>query len=150
MIRRPPRSTLFPYTTLFRSRRAGRGPRPARHRPPGTVSCARPDPASPRPATSRSAAGEEDQLELADLQLVAGDQVAVLDPLPVEVGAIERAHVVDGEAAAATGDLGVAARHGDVVQEDVALRVAAGGHYLLVEQEAAAGVGPPPDDQHGG
>src|SRR3954462_7821782 len=29
MIRRPPRSTLFPYTTLFRSRRGGRGrPRP--------------------------------------------------------------------------------------------------------------------------
>src|SRR5216684_7062684 len=33
MIRRPPRSTLFPYTTLFRSRsrrsdREGRGPRP--------------------------------------------------------------------------------------------------------------------------
>src|SRR5256885_10646942 len=29
MIRRPPRSTLFPYTTLFRSRR------PARRRPQG-------------------------------------------------------------------------------------------------------------------
>src|SRR3712207_7669907 len=28
MIRRPPRSTLFPYTTLFRSRRARRSPRP--------------------------------------------------------------------------------------------------------------------------
>src|SRR6266536_4522865 len=27
MIRRPPRSTLFPYTTLFRSRRADRGVR---------------------------------------------------------------------------------------------------------------------------
>src|SRR2546426_7500668 len=26
MIRRPPRSTLFPYTTLFRSLRAARGP----------------------------------------------------------------------------------------------------------------------------
>src|SRR2546425_3781501 len=26
MIRRPPRSTLFPYTTLFRSRRGGRAP----------------------------------------------------------------------------------------------------------------------------
>src|SRR2546427_5818287 len=26
MIRRPPRSTLFPYTTLFRSRRTGRLP----------------------------------------------------------------------------------------------------------------------------
>src|SRR5687767_15750007 len=25
MMRRPPRSTLFPYTTLFRSRRHGRG-----------------------------------------------------------------------------------------------------------------------------
>src|SRR3712207_7825245 len=30
MIRRPPRSTLFPYTTLFRSRAAG-GPRRAAH-----------------------------------------------------------------------------------------------------------------------
>src|SRR3712207_7877352 len=28
MIRRPPRSTLFPYTTLFRSRGAPRGPQP--------------------------------------------------------------------------------------------------------------------------
>src|SRR2546426_6221524 len=28
MIRRPPRSTLFPYTTLFRSRRVAWGPRP--------------------------------------------------------------------------------------------------------------------------
>src|SRR6201995_6170752 len=38
MIRRPPRSTLFPYTTLFRSidglpggRQAGRGPAPRAH-----------------------------------------------------------------------------------------------------------------------
>src|SRR2546425_3396655 len=38
MIRRPPRSTLFPYTTLFRSRadgredgRAGLGPHPPAH-----------------------------------------------------------------------------------------------------------------------
>src|SRR3712207_8936773 len=30
MIRRPPRSTLFPYTTLFRSPRGGRGGRPWR------------------------------------------------------------------------------------------------------------------------
>src|SRR2546422_11166379 len=29
MIRRPPRSTLFPYTTLFRSRRVAVGPRSA-------------------------------------------------------------------------------------------------------------------------
>src|SRR5258707_9261605 len=30
MIRRPPRSTLFPYTTLFRSLEHGRGARPQR------------------------------------------------------------------------------------------------------------------------
>src|SRR2546427_9464397 len=39
MIRRPPRSTLFPYTTLFRSRHrsaaARRVVRPRRTRPPG-------------------------------------------------------------------------------------------------------------------
>src|SRR2546422_3345403 len=35
MIRRPPRSTLFPYTTLFRSRQdACRNPEPAGARPP--------------------------------------------------------------------------------------------------------------------
>src|SRR2546427_1051386 len=31
MIRRPPRSTLFPYTTLFRSRRVGRLVVPLQH-----------------------------------------------------------------------------------------------------------------------
>src|SRR6266542_1357467 len=42
MIRRPPRSTLFPYTTLFRSRRAGRrGCHPARRAPPTTASTRR-------------------------------------------------------------------------------------------------------------
>src|SRR3712207_7781288 len=30
MIRRPPRSTLFPYTTLFRSQAEQRSPRPVR------------------------------------------------------------------------------------------------------------------------
>src|SRR5476651_1515871 len=34
MIRRPPRSTLFPYTTLFRSPRARRRPRAGRGRSP--------------------------------------------------------------------------------------------------------------------
>src|SRR5580700_11826376 len=43
MIRRPPRSTLFPYTTLFRSHGVGRGRR---------------DPGEPRPALQR--AGERE------------------------------------------------------------------------------------------
>src|SRR6266511_3457116 len=40
MIRRPPRSTLFPYTTLFRSRRRRRR-RAARPRPPQRRACGR-------------------------------------------------------------------------------------------------------------
>src|SRR6185503_20697552 len=36
MIRRPPRSTLFPYTTLFRSRSGGRNR--SHHRPNRTIS----------------------------------------------------------------------------------------------------------------
>src|SRR2546430_6676229 len=40
MIRRPPRSTLFPYTTLFRSRRQ------SRDRAPSSRSAARPPPES--------------------------------------------------------------------------------------------------------
>src|SRR5256885_12489955 len=35
MIRRPPRSTLFPYTTLFRSRPGPRWARSSGPRPPG-------------------------------------------------------------------------------------------------------------------
>src|SRR5256885_9720429 len=44
MIRRPPRSTLFPYTTLFRSRRGARG-----EHPPMAHRTDRSDASSPRP-----------------------------------------------------------------------------------------------------
>src|SRR3712207_8078668 len=47
MIRRPPRSTLFPYTTLFRSARVG-----AEAARPG-----RTQPAPPRPARAAERAG---------------------------------------------------------------------------------------------
>src|SRR3712207_7838800 len=39
MIRRPPRSTLFPYTTLFRSRRAWRWPDGWKTGPPPISRC---------------------------------------------------------------------------------------------------------------
>src|SRR3712207_7438959 len=42
MIRRPPRSTLFPYTTLFRSARARRCRRRRRRRRRSRRSCRRP------------------------------------------------------------------------------------------------------------
>src|SRR2546428_5436982 len=43
MIRRPPRSTLFPYTTLFRSPGAGRVPEGPRSRRPEDARGARQD-----------------------------------------------------------------------------------------------------------
>src|SRR5436309_8820256 len=48
MIRRPPRSTLFPYTTLFRSR--------GRDRPPGSRAADQSSPAA-RPASGRPPPG---------------------------------------------------------------------------------------------
>src|SRR5256885_12467274 len=46
MIRRPPRSTLFPYTTLFRSSRACSRPTPRPSRPCPSTSHARSRPRS--------------------------------------------------------------------------------------------------------
>src|SRR5688572_32684685 len=64
MIRRPPRSTLFPYTTLFRSRHAGQPPAdrapgrrrvlPARRRLLPLVGGRRPDRKSTRLNSSHS------------------------------------------------------------------------------------------------
>src|SRR5207302_9813968 len=62
MIRRPPRSTLFPYTTLFRSVRRGR-----RHHPRGSHSQAGVSPAIPETeskAPRRRARSEEHTSEL--------------------------------------------------------------------------------------
>src|SRR3712207_8725407 len=48
MIRRPPRSTLFPYTALFRSRSAIQAPGADPRRRSGTVLALREDPARAR------------------------------------------------------------------------------------------------------
>src|SRR5260370_21218106 len=61
MIRRPPRSTLFPYTTLFRSyatpspsRRRAHRDRIARNMPSGSCTGRCREPCSPMPSTPRS------------------------------------------------------------------------------------------------
>src|SRR5437867_10769831 len=56
MIRRPPRSTLFPYTTLFRSRRA----RPLRPSPARSRDCCR----GSSPASTYGMRSEEHTSEL--------------------------------------------------------------------------------------
>src|SRR4051794_41613601 len=62
MIRRPPRSTLFPYTTLFRSRRpAPRRRRRGRTAAPPAAARARPE---ARPGRRRRPRSEEHTSEL--------------------------------------------------------------------------------------
>src|SRR5438093_1759326 len=62
MIRRPPRSTLFPYTTLFRSA-FGRGRREA----PGNTDAPARDPRTPAAAASSRPRSEEHTSELQSL-----------------------------------------------------------------------------------
>src|SRR5215212_3060294 len=54
--------------------------------------------------------GEEDESVLADLDLVAVGQLDRVDPVAVDVGAVERAHVGDGEGVAVAVELRVLTR----------------------------------------
>src|SRR5690606_3144060 len=93
--------------------------------------------------------GHEHQPELTDLHLVAVAESRRLDPFPVDVGAVQAAHVPDGKGAAVAVKLGVAAGDGDVVEEDVAIRMPAAGGQVVVQQEPRPGVWPAPNDQQG-
>src|SRR5437763_906117 len=77
---------------------------------------------------------EERQLVLADLQLVAVLQAVRLDPPAVDVGAVERAEVVEVQVAAAAHEQRMVAGDGDVVEEDVGVRPAADAHAVAVER----------------
>src|SRR3712207_6998738 len=79
MFRRPPRSTLFPYTTLFRSEAAGRLRRHLRRRSARRAVVARDGPGAggrrgrlredlPAPASCREARSEEHTSELQSRQ----------------------------------------------------------------------------------
>src|SRR3712207_7856622 len=66
MIRRPPRSTLFPYTTLFRSPGSGGVPRAGPRRP--TRGSSPPRGGSDRPPRGRRGRSEEHTSELQSRQ----------------------------------------------------------------------------------
>src|SRR5579859_3672469 len=74
---------------------------------------------------------EECKLVLADLELVAVPQVVGVDPLPVDVGAVERAAVVEVVFAAAADEDRVVAGNGHVVEEDVGVGPAPDGDARL-------------------
>src|SRR2546425_6290451 len=68
MIRRPPRSTLFPYTTLFRSR--ARLPLPRRHGPPQDAARPARGPAR-RPSGGRRLPATRSEEHTSELQSLA-------------------------------------------------------------------------------
>src|SRR2546426_2363171 len=61
MIRRPPRSTLFPYTTLFRSARRRADPCRHRHRPQVSILVAGASVRQPQPTWHRQHAGRSEE-----------------------------------------------------------------------------------------
>ncbi len=68
---------------------------------------------------------EEKEAELAHLELVPARQRSSIDPLTVQIGPVERTHIMGREGAAVVADFGVATRDRYIVQEHVALRMAA-------------------------
>src|SRR5215213_2053861 len=93
---------------------------------------------------------EEHQAVLPDLHLVGVLEDDGVDAVAVDVGAVEAARVGDGEGVVLAGERRVAARDRHVVEEDLAVGMAAGGDDVLVEQEAAARPGPALYDQERG
>src|SRR6266436_6936712 len=95
MIRRPPRSTLFPYTTLFRSRRCG-GPAAARSRWP--------PPSSPRDRKSTRLNSSHGYISYAVFCLkkkktinIPPQEVITKDNVPVRVNAVAYFRIIKPE-----------------------------------------------------
>src|SRR5256885_15363183 len=97
MIRRPPRSTLFPYTTLFRSRRRSAAARRASSRP---ISRKKPRPISSASRRCCAAAassrleerrvGEEGRSRGSPYHLKKKNELPHCPPQPHEVGSTVR------------------------------------------------------------
>lgn len=68
---------------------------------------------------------EEKEAELAHLELVPARQRSGIDPLTVQIGPVERTHIMGREGTDVVPDLGVATRDRYIVEEHVALRMAA-------------------------
>src|SRR5690625_6807067 len=61
----------------------------------------------------------EDHSEFTDLDFIAGRQLGGVNAIPVDIGSVEAAHVLDREAGAAAHKLGVLPRDGHVIEEDI-------------------------------
>src|SRR5450631_3178250 len=84
--------------------------------------------------------GIEHQPELADLDLVTSLQCGLVDPFPVDVGAVQRTDVAHQEDIALAAKGRMLARDRHVVKEDVTLGMATRADFVRVEQETCTGV----------
>src|SRR6201988_5490545 len=92
-------------------------------------------PPSLEPVSVGARAREKEQAELAYLDFVAVRQNCRLHWLTVDVGAGEAADVDDLELVVLASELGVPATDGDVIAEDIAVGVSAGGGDRLIQHE---------------
>lgn len=76
---------------------------------------------------------EELQFEPTDLELVAIDENGLFDSFAVEVRAVERTDIAGAIYAVEIGEFDMASRDRDVIQEDVAVWVAAGADRVGVQ-----------------
>ena len=93
---------------------------------------------------------EENELELAHLDFVSAFQRRSLDPLPVDICAVQRPDVGDDVVAGLAAELGVPAGHRHVVQEDLAVGMPADPGDLARQHVPRPGVRTALDDQNSG
>src|ERR1035437_8848485 len=91
--------------------------------------------------------GIKTQSELADLDLVTSLQYGLVDPLPVDVRAVQRADVTDQEDITFAAEGRMPAGHRDVIEEDVTVGVTPRADLVRVEQESCTRVRTAKDHQ---
>jgi hypothetical protein len=101
-------------------------------------------------ASTRLGPAKEHQPELPHPNLVAVGQHSRMDRLPVDVRAVEAAHIDDPEFTSFAADFGMATADGYVVEDDVAVEMAPCCCDRLIQPKSVTGVGSAPNNEHGG
>ena len=101
-------------------------------------------------ASTRLGPAKEHQPELPHPNLVAVGQHSRMDRLPVDVRAVEAAHIDDPEFTSFAADFGMATADGYVVEDDVTVEMAPCCCDRLIQPKSVTGVGSAPNNEHGG
>ena len=101
-----------------------------------------PAPLSATMSPATRSAVEELLFEAPDLHFITVGDLTRFDSPTVQVGAVQRSHVVDQVPVAGSFHLYKVAGHGDVVQQNVGAPVAADSRCCCLEPVACPGLGP--------